>query len=379
MAASIVRPRRLAFALLTSCVVATAVVLCAAAPAPAAKGPPAPAQSVLVLRSAGDHDALWLLAPDGTPTAAGDLPGHAGAVAVSPGGANVAYLPANRGPRVWIGFGPLGPKTISLTGAGVRRVDSLTWVDDHRLLVSAATRSKASIYQYRLYLVNVSTGKTASFRDLRGVEPSGVPALGKIVYTALTVVKPGTAANQNSPTIRESLRVVKLSGGTGRMVLSQTYVLWAGHRSFSHPKLSADGKWLVSGTTGSDVSVTYTVREGTGFPLYTVFTAALDVTAGWDGSGRTAFAGTPRWAVDQSCIWVSDPGKGTLACTPDGLLPGVMVTDLAWSSGGALVAGATGWNTTPQTRHVYVLPGGLTAATDLGTGGLPVWVQPEVN
>ena len=66
------------------------------------------AESVLVVRSAGDHDALWLLSPvDGTPTAAGELPGKAGSVAVSPDGANVAYLPANGGPRVWIGYGPL--------------------------------------------------------------------------------------------------------------------------------------------------------------------------------------------------------------------------------------------------------------------------------
>lgn len=375
MAEPIVHPRRLAIAMLVACALSTALIAWVVQPAEAAKG--IPGQSVLVVRSAGDHDALWLLSPaDGTPTAAGELPGRAGAVAVSPGGLSVAYLPANGSPRVWIGFGPLGPKTVSLASAGVRRADSLTWIDDHRLLVSGATKAKASYTQDGLYVVNVTTGKAASFRGLRGVEPYGVPARGRVVYTKLTVVKPGTAANQHSPTVRESLRSVRLSGGTGRTVLSQTYTLWADHRSFTHPKLSSDGKWLISGTTGSDVSVTYTVREGDGLPLFTVFTAALDVTAGWDASGRAAFGGTPHWGMDQSCVWVSEPGKGTLACTPDGLLPSVMVTDLAWSADGTLVAGAVDWNTRPRTRRVYVLPGDLATATDLGRGRLPVWAQP---
>ena len=71
---------------------------------PAAKA--ASTESVLVVRRAVDHDALWLLSPaGGTPTAAGDLPGFAGSVAVSPDGQNVAYLPENLAPRVWIGTG----------------------------------------------------------------------------------------------------------------------------------------------------------------------------------------------------------------------------------------------------------------------------------
>ncbi len=119
MDASIIRQRRL---VLIAAVVAAAV--CAAAVAfiadgtAAAEASPVAAkraatESVLVVRRAVDHDALWLLSPvDGTPTAAGDLPGFAGSVAVSPDGQNVAYLPENGGPRVWIGHGPLAPRTI---------------------------------------------------------------------------------------------------------------------------------------------------------------------------------------------------------------------------------------------------------------------------
>ena len=70
--------------------------------ASAARRARAATESVLVVRRAVDHDALWLLSPaDGTPTAAGDLPGFAWSAAVSPDGQNVAYLPENeRAPRL---------------------------------------------------------------------------------------------------------------------------------------------------------------------------------------------------------------------------------------------------------------------------------------
>jgi hypothetical protein len=385
MAESIVHHRRLMLVALAAIVLTGALFLIWAGQPVRASGaltttPTAGApvvESVLVARRAGDHDALWLLSPlGGTPTAAGELPGAAGSVAVSPDGANVAYLPANGGPRVWVGYGPLGPKTISLAGAGVRRVDSLTWIDDHRLLVSGATGASAGYYQDRLFLVNVTTGKTASFRDLRGTEPSAAPAVGKVVYVRLTVVRPGTAANGNTPTIRESLRVVRVAGGTGRTVLAETYRLFADHRSFARPRLSPDGKWLLTGQTGSDVSVTYAVRDsGIGYPLLTISTGALLSQSGWNAAGRAAFGGTPNLTtMDEACVWVYDADGGTLARTPAGLLPHMMVTDLAWSAAGDLAAGARSWNVSPQTRHVFALPGDLTTAIDLGTGRLPVWV-----
>jgi hypothetical protein len=378
--------RRVAFALFT-------VVLCAgfaaifATRSPALGSPvtvaPAAKQalagSVLVLRRSGDHDALWRLSPvDGTPTAAGVLPGSAGSVAVSPDGLNIAYLPASGAPRVWIGYGPLAPRTISLSRAGVRRVDSFTWISGGRLLVSGATKASAGESQDRLYVVSTSTGRIISFRDLRGVEPSYAPGIGTVTYVRLTVVKPGTPANQNTPTIVESLRSVRLAAsGTGYTLLSERYRLSADHRSFSDPSISSGGDWLLTGQTGSDVSVTYTVREGRwGNPLLSVFTAALQAQAGWDASGqRTAFAGTLPQDQGQACVWAYDPATGTMARTPAGLLPKLMVNGLAWSASGDLVAGAWDWGVSPQRRHVLVLPGDLTAVNDLGSGRLPVWVQ----
>ena len=205
MVTPIVRPHLFVLSVLIACGLAAG--LWWVAPGPSARAASAvsaseearaaAAPSVLVVRRAGDHDALWLLSPaDGTPTAAGDLPGMAGDVAVSPDGLSAAYLPENGAPRLWIGTGPLAPRTISLTGAGVRRVHSLTWVDDGRLMVAGATRASAGSSGDRLYLVNAATGKVRAFRDLRGTEPSAAPAAGKVAYVRLTTVVPGTSEEQ---------------------------------------------------------------------------------------------------------------------------------------------------------------------------------------
>ena len=156
MATSVVRPRRLMFTGLAACVLAAGLLVVSQGPSARASSPVAATAggrgaavaSVLVVRRAVDHDALWLLSPvDGTPTAAGDLPGFAGAVAVSPDGQNVAYLPEKGAARVWIGFGPLAPRSISLAGVGVKRADSFCWIDANRLLVSGVTKATAGLLQ----------------------------------------------------------------------------------------------------------------------------------------------------------------------------------------------------------------------------------------
>lgn len=386
----IVRQRHLALiiivvGLVVAAVAGTGAVSSAAAPDGPTAGPPgapsvqAVTQSVLVARSAEGRDSLWVLSPStGAPTAAGVLPGIAASVAVSPDGENVAYLPRGGTPRVWVGYGPLAPRTVSLTGAGVRRVDSFTWIDGRRLVVAGATARKAGPERDRLYLVDLVARTTSPFRKLWGTEPYVAPGGARLVYVRLTVVKPGTAANQHTPTIRESVRTVRLSGGTGRTVISETYRLFADHRSFAHPQLSRSGKWLLTSTTGSDVSVTYDVREGSGgYSLLSAYTGALSSQAGWDAAGRTAFGGTPDMShMQEACVWVSDPTAGTLTRTPLGLLPGLMVTDLAWSESGDLVAGARDWGTASRASHVIVLPGSLGGKNDLGRGRLPVWVTP---
>ena len=331
-------------------------------------------ESVLVVRRAVDHDALWLLSPvDGTPTAAGDLPGFAGSVAVSPNGRNVAYLPANISPRVWIGYGPLGPKTISLADAGVKRVDSFCWIDAGRLLVAGVTSRRAPLRLDRLYVVNAATGKVQSFRGLYGAEPSFAPSVGKVAYVKFTVAAPGTAANGYTPTIRESLKLLSLNHtGAGRTVWTEENRAFAEYRALSQPQVSPDATWYLTCETGSDVRVTYDIRDRWGYTVLSVFTPALQAGAGWDVAGRrTAFAGIVGIDDQSPCVWVHDVASGSLTRSASGVVPPSMIDSLAWSPSGQLVANAIG----AGARHNFVLPDDLASVNDLGSGRLPVWVQ----
>jgi hypothetical protein len=384
MVASVVHHRRLILVALAAGVLAGALLLIwggspvragdTLTATPVAGAPVA--ESVLVARSAGDRDALWLLSPaDGTPTAAGELPGKAGAVAVSPDGANVAYLPQNGAPRVWIGFGPLAPRSISLAGVGIKRADSFCWIDANRLLVSAVTKATAGYYSGRLYLVNAVTGKTRAFRDLSGIEPSAAAAVGKVAYVKLTTVVPRTG--YRGPVIRESLKLLSLShAGGGRTVWSEENRVEADYRAFSQPQVSPDATWFLTGQTGSDVRVTYSIRDRYGYPLLSLFAPALQAGAGWDAGGRrTAFAGVPEPSGpgDRACVWIYDVDAGSLARSPGSLDLGAMIDSLAWAPSGRLVANTSGWNGSAS-RHNLVLSGDLSTVKDLGTGRLPVWV-----
>jgi hypothetical protein len=382
MTSSIARRRRFAFAALAVIVLSGALlILWTRAPAWASAGlsttpaAGAPAgEAVLVARAAGDHDALWLLSPtDGTPTAAGDLPGKAGAVAVSPDGANVAYLPRNGAARVWIGYGPLAPRTVSLAGAGVKRVHGLTWIDAQRLVLSGVTRRSASSSSDGLYVANVATGKVKSFRDLHGTEPYAAPAAGKLVYVKLTTVSTGRA-----PVVRESLKLLSLKGtGAGRTLATEQYQVFAEHRAYSEPQLSPDAVWLLTGETGSDVRVTYALRPTEwGSPFLTLFTPAVQAGAGWDASGaRTAVAGVPDPLPGAAaCIWVYDVRAGSLVRTPESLSLGAMIERLAWSPSGRLVASVWPSGSGSGYRDV-VVSADLGTATDIGVGRLPAWIQ----
>lgn len=382
MTASVARHRRLILTAAVLVVLGAALVMLArrADAASAGEARRAPEQSVLVVRRTAGHDALWLLSPvDGTPTAAGDLPGSAWAAAVSPDGQNVAYLPRSGAARVWIGYGPLAPRTISLAGAGVRRIDSFCWIDRGRLLVAGVKSRTASVRLDRLYVVSAVTGKVRRFRDLYGAEPSFAPAARKVAYVKFAVVRPTPNPNGSWPTVRESLKVLSLDrAGAGRTVWREDNVAFAESRALFEPQVSTDGTRFLTKQTGSDVRVTYDVRDRYGYPQVSVFTPALVAGAGWDAAGRrTAFAGVTGDVGDPvGCVWVYDADAGSLTRTARGLVPSAMIGSLAWSASGQLVANAYVGEAGSAVRHALVLAGDLTTCTDIGMGRLPVWVTP---
>jgi hypothetical protein len=257
----------------------------------------------------------------------------------------------------------------------VKRADSFCWIDASRLLVSGVTRATAGTFSGRLFLVNAATGKVRSFRDLTGIEPSAAAAVGKVAYVKMTTVVPQTG--YRGPVIRESLKLLSLShAGAGRTVWAEENRVDAAYRAFSQPQVSPDAAWFLTGETGSDVRVTYSIRDRYGYPLLSLFAPALQAGAGWDATGRrTAFAGVPEPSGpgNRACVWIYDVDAGSLVRSPRALDLGTMIASLAWAPSGLLVANTYGWSGSTS-RHNLAISGDLATATDLGTGRLPVWV-----
>jgi hypothetical protein len=371
------RPMRLRTRLLTTvCLVATlaAASLAAAGIAAAASFGRAVLdvpEYVLVTRDAGRGDSLWLVNPEeGSAVAAGSLPGHAGAVALAPGGLTVAYLPASGAPSVWIADGSKRARVVRLS-AGVRRVRGLTWIDDRRLVVSAAAARTSDLSLYRLYTVDAFSGRVRPFRGLTGVEPSAAPGAHKLAYVRVTRLLGGRL-------VRETLKLLSLRGrGSGQTLETAQYSPRVGRRSFARPLLSTGARWLLTGKTSVAARVTYAVRDASGRPLLTLYSPARQAGA-WDAAGvRAALAGELAGApTTDACVWVYDVADGSLLRTPAGLLGDVALTSVAWSpTGTRLAAEAVGYDAEGSSRHLFVLPADLAWFRDLGEGGLPVWIR----
>jgi hypothetical protein len=349
----------------------------------------AAAQSVLTLRTAGDHDALWLLPPaGGAATAAGVLPGVAENAAVSPDGATVAYLPVNGKPSVWIGYGPLAPKTISLQAAGIKTLTGMTWIAEDALLISGSKRANDfNGYNDRLFTANVTTGAVAPFRSLSGTEPNASFDTGKIVYVKFKKLDNGSPKNNHTPKYRESLMLANVRGsGAGRVLGSEDYRALADYRAYSLPQIAAGGVWIIAGQTGSDVRVTYNIYYVDDYSSETWLTMLQPTpqAAAWSpDSPMVAFGGVPTGPGDvRGCVYVADVAGGSLERTSFDLLSRASadwVMDVAWSEGTKLVIDALGSSAnkgaSADLRVLLLDAADLSALTDLGEGHLSVWVR----
>jgi hypothetical protein len=355
----------------------------------AAREATATADSVLTLRTDGDHDALWLLPPDGgAATAAGMLPGHAQNVCASPDGSTVAYIPLTGKPFVWIGYGPAAPKTISLEAAGIKTLTGMTWIALDQLLVAGSKKAN-DFYGYndRLYTVNVTTGAVAAFRGLSGTEPDASFDTGKVVYVKFKKLDNGSAKNDNTPKYKESLMLTSVSGsGAGRELDAQSYRPVADYRAFAAPQIAAGGEWIISGQTGSDVSVTYTVSYlGNDYSeTWLTMSQPTPLAFAWSPDSPMLAFGADVTGPDDTlgCVYVADVAGGSLERTAVDLLSRASVgwvMDLAWSAGTRFVADALGSSANigdPTELHVLVMDAAdLSKLTDLGEGHLSVWVK----
>jgi len=350
----------------------------AAAPAPHSIPTPQPSSVAVVRREAG-RDALWSVAPAGGATKLVDLSFRPERIEASPSGVRLALLPSTGGPRVFvydIAAGTL--RALSLSARGVKQVDAITWLSNSRLLVSG---SRTAIGGYalndRLYVLNVATGKSAWFRKLQGTEPSVAAQAPRLVYVRLSDAgrdpdQPGTRL------VSEKLLSLRLvSGATPRVIARNRYSGGFDIRAFRDPRVSPDGRLVISSTTGSDVAATYTVRAVvTGKRLFRKNTqlAGRDATA-WDAqSARIAFWGIALSAPQATRIYIYDLAADKLAAV--GRYADRDATGFSWAPDGSRLAytlSAFG-NSVDRGRLWIVDPAAPASAQVLGAGSLPAWL-----
>ncbi|MBE0529010.1 MAG: hypothetical protein IH629_07395 [Thermoleophilia bacterium] len=230
----------------------------------------------------------------------------------------------------------------------------------------------------RLYTITTTGGRPVAFRRLRGTEPSAAPGAARLLYVRFRDAG-RNAADPQSRLVVEDLMSLKLAPGSKpRVVKHARYPDSFDIRRFRDPDVSPNGKYVVSSTTGSDVSVTYAVRRVATGKLVRAKRTTLGPRArtAWShGSDRVAFWGMPPSSTGQTAaVYVYDVASAKV--TREGLFSKVAVAGLAWAPDDALLAYALRARRggVDDGRLWTVEPGMSASQTDLGEGSLPVWV-----
>jgi hypothetical protein len=360
----------------------------AAAATPAAAGAatphgvavPAPGSIVVVRRIAG-RDSLWSVDPASkAATQLVGLPFRPARVEGSPGAVRIAYLPSTAGPRVYVYDTRTGVlHAWSLAARGVKVVDSLAWISSTTLVVAGKATRGYALYPFadRLYKVNAATGAVTSFGSLLGTEPTAAPGVA-LAWVRLSDGGPIAGAAPARWVVERLYRLGRGAGAPFRLIASAKYPDAFDIRAFHDPRLSRDGAHVITSTTGSDVSVRYSVRSAaTGKVLRTVDTtlAGRDATAWKHVGDQVAFWGMPSSdPATNARLAIYDVATQTLRGSAT--LSRVAVTGLAWSADDTVLAyslrglqaaddNAELWTTDPVT---------FGAQTNLGAGSFPVFM-----
>ena len=369
-------------------VLLAALTLAAAfAPRAAAEGAPgdtraAATGSIIVVQRAGTQDSLWSVSPSGAgATKLIDLPFRPARMVGSPDQRKIAILPAPGRARIYVyDIARARLSALSFAPTGVQRIHGLTWLSPTRILVSATKSTRTTTYPLtsRLYSMTTTGGKPIAFRNLRGTEPSAAPGAARLLYVRFRDAGPN-AADPRSRLVVEDLMSLELAPGSKpRIVKHARYTDSLDIRRFRCPDVSPDGKFVVSSTTGSDVSVTYAVRRVATGKLVRAKSTTLGPrarTAWTHSSERVAFWGMPPSGTMQTAaLYVCEVASAKI--TRDGPLSNVAVAGLAWAPDDSLLAYALRARTggVDDARLWTIEPGTSATPTGLGEGSLPVWV-----
>ena len=337
---------------------------------------------IIVVRRAGGKDSLWRVSPtDASATKLVNLPFRPARMLASPDGTRIAVLPSAVGAKIYV-YNVVHSKLAALSFAsrGIKQLDGVTWLSSTKLLVSGSSSAQPTGYPLadRLYSVTTTSGTPAAFRGLHGTEPSAAPGAKRLVYVRLRDGGPD-AAQPGSRFVVESLMSLKLFAGSKPQVIGNVrYVNSLDIRRFHDPGVSADGTYVVTSTTGSDISVSYMVRAvATGKAVRTKNTtlAGRDATA-WSHAGdKVAFWGMPpAGSTSRTDVYVYNAGAKVL--TTDGPFSKVAVAGFAWAPDDSLLAySLRSLGHADDQGHLWTIdPGTSATPTDLGQGGLPVWL-----
>ena len=372
----------IALALLGALTITVAVAPLAAAEGTSSSSRAAATGSIIVVKRAGAQDSLWSVSPTGAGAAKLiDLKFRPARMVGSPDHGKIAILPSPGRARIYV-YDIAGDTLTALSFAprGVRRIDGLTWLSSTKILVSATRSSRVTKYPLtdRLYTITTTGGKPVAFRRLRGTEPSAAPGAARLLYVRLRDAG-RSAADPRSRMVVEDLMSLKLAPGSKPGVVKQVrYPDSLDIRRFRDPDVSPNGRYVVSSTTGSDVSVIYAVRRVASGRLVRAKRTTLgprDRTAWSDSSSRLAFWGMPPSGNMQSAaLYVYDVASTKIRS--DGPFTKVAVTGLAWAPDDSLLAYALRPRSGGVDKgHLWTIEPGMSATpTDLGEGSLPVWV-----
>jgi hypothetical protein len=291
----------------------------------------------------------------------------------------LAYLPMVAGPRVYVYDTRTGVlQARSLAARGVKVVDSVAWLSSTKLVVAGKPTGGYALYPFadRLYELNAVTGAVKRLGSLLGTEPTAAPGAA-LAFVRLSDAGPVAGG---SPLRWVVERLYRLGHGASRprLIASAKYADGFDIRVFRDPRLSHDGAYLITSTTGSDISVRYTVRSATtGKALRTVNTtlAGRDATA-WSALTRqVAFWGMPP--VDSATttrLAIFD--ATTKALRSSAKLSQVAVTGLSWSYDDALLAySLRGLQAADDAAELWTVdPATLASQTDLGAGSMPAFL-----
>lgn len=278
------------------------------------------AARLLVVRKAGAVWRLVRLTPaTGVEETLASLPFRPLRALASPNGVRVLYWNDDGG--LAVAEAATGAvKRISHAGLPIRSIDGATWTSEARVLFGGSRKALSSPEHSLLYRVDVVSGEVTSFRGLKGGEPSYATDEGSLIYVT---------RHTSGDTARETVWRLRSLSAQPRSFTGAAAYVDAG-RSFDTPLLSADGAWILSPRTGTDVSVTYRLYDVRSGRPAREWSGGSPVAAAWGGD-KVAFQQS-RPSQARLAVFICDTSDGSLtrrAC-PDAS----GLSSLAWSPGG---------------------------------------------